>query len=71
MKNRPIPEFLSVEAAGKALGVSRNAAYQAAREYRDTNGAEGIPNLKVGGRILVPADALRRMVTLPVPGDVS
>lgn len=71
MNRKPIPEVLSVEDAGKALGLSRNLAYEAARRYRKTGGAEGIPNLKVGGRVLVPVEALRRMLTLPVPGETS
>ena len=69
MNKKPIPEFLTVEDAGRALGLSRNLAYAAARRYRETGGRQGIPNLKIGGRILVPADALRRMATLPVPGE--
>ena len=69
MNKKPIPEFLTVEDAGKALGLSRNLAYAAARRYRETGGQRGIPNLKIGGRILVPVDALRRMARLPIPGE--
>ena len=47
MKNTPIVEMLSIEDAGKAIGLSRSAAYAAARQYRKTHGAEGLPNLKV------------------------
>lgn len=71
MTSKPIPEMLSVEEVGKALGLSRNLAYEAASRYRKTGGAEGIPNVKIGGRILIPADALVRMLTLRLPGTTS
>ena len=71
MKTKPLPGFLSVPEAGEVFGLSRNAAYEAARLYRKTDGAEGLPNLKVGGRYLVPVDVLRRMASLPLPGDTA
>ncbi|HUF80028.1 MAG TPA: helix-turn-helix domain-containing protein [Burkholderiales bacterium] len=46
---------LSVVEAGRRLGIGRNAAYEAARKGE-------IPTLRIGGRILVPREALERML---------
>jgi excisionase family DNA binding protein len=46
---------VSVEEAGKRLGVSRNLAYEAAKRGE-------IPTIKIGRRLLVPLAALERML---------
>jgi excisionase family DNA binding protein len=46
---------LTITEASKALGVSRNKAYEAARRGE-------IPTIKIGKRILVPLAALERML---------
>jgi excisionase family DNA binding protein len=46
---------VTVAEAAKALGVSRNHAYEAARRGE-------IPTIKIGKRILVPLAALERML---------
>jgi excisionase family DNA binding protein len=46
---------LTVTEAAKALGVSRNKAYEAVRRGE-------IPTIKIGKRILVPVAALERML---------
>jgi hypothetical protein len=48
---------ISVPTAGKALGISRNAAYQAARRGE-------LPTLRFGKRLVVPTAALRQMLGL-------
>jgi len=48
------PEFLTVEEAAKALRLSRNGTYEAIRK-------EEIPSVRIGRRILVPVDALKRL----------
>jgi excisionase family DNA binding protein len=45
---------ISVEEAGKRLGVSRNLAYEAARRGE-------IPTIKIGRRLLVPLAKFDRM----------
>ena len=45
----------SVPEAGKVLGLSRNAAYDAAKRGE-------IPTLKFGKRLVVPTAALRKML---------
>lgn len=47
-----------VALSGGRLG--RSAAYQAAREFLQTNGARGIPCIRVGRRILCPTAGIRR-----------
>ena len=46
---------LSVPEAGKALGVGRSAAYEAARTGQ-------LPTIRIGKRMLVPVVALERML---------
>jgi excisionase family DNA binding protein len=48
-------QTLTITEASKALGVSRNKAYEAARRGE-------IPTIKIGKRILVPVAALARML---------
>ena len=46
---------LSIPEAGKALGIGRSAAYEAARTGQ-------LPTIRIGKRILVPVVALERML---------
>jgi len=48
-------QTLTVMEAAKALGLGRNAAYEAAKRG-------DIPTIKIGGRILVPVAAFERML---------
>lgn len=50
-----LPVTLTVEETGKLLGISRGLAYQAA-----SNGE--IPTIRIGRRLLVPGERLRRML---------
>ena len=47
---------VSVEQAGKIIGIGRNQAYEAVRRGE-------IPSIKIGSRILVPRVALDRMLS--------
>lgn len=49
---------VSVETAGRVLGLAKNAAYRAAR-------AGQIPALSFGGKARVPSERLRQMLGLP------
>jgi hypothetical protein len=46
---------VSVETAGKAFSLSRNAAYDACKSGQ-------IPSLRIGGKITVPTAPLRKML---------
>lgn len=48
-------ETLTVEEVAKRLGIGRNTAYQGVRDGE-------IPSLRIGGRIVIPAAALERML---------
>jgi excisionase family DNA binding protein len=46
---------ITIPAAGRALGISRNAAYEAARRGE-------IPTIRIGRLLLVPKVAFERML---------
>jgi hypothetical protein len=63
----PDPESeptISVEDAGRAMGLGRTLAYQEARRYIATGGAEGLPAIRFGRTLRCPTAELRRMVGL-------
>jgi excisionase family DNA binding protein len=49
------PLAVSVPEAGRLLGIGRNSAYDAVRSGQ-------IPSLRIGGRIVVPLQALLRLL---------
>jgi excisionase family DNA binding protein len=53
---------ITVEEAGRLLGISRGSAYQAAREGT-------LPTIRLGRRIVVPVEGLKKM--LEAAGDTS
>lgn len=56
-----LPEVLTVEEAARLLRISRGLAFQQAAVFRETGGAEGIPNYRVGRVLRVPTtEFLRR-----------
>ncbi len=52
----PTP-FLTVQEAAVRLRISRTAAYMLTRQWLDTAGQEGIPAVRIGRSIRVPASA--------------
>jgi excisionase family DNA binding protein len=52
------PDVLTVEEAAALLRISRNAAYAAARQWRATNGREGIPCIEIGRTLRIPRAGL-------------
>lgn len=67
MESGSDPDFLTVEQAAGRLGVSRNTAYLATKQYRISAGKEGLPVIKIGGCLRVPAAAIERMTQLELP----
>lgn len=57
-----LPEVLTVEEAAAVLRISRGAAYELARQWRVTNGREGLPVVALGRSLRVPRAALRRLL---------
>ena len=48
------PDFYTVEEAADLLRIGRTAAYLAAKQYRVTGGAEGLPVIAIRGSLRVP-----------------
>ena len=53
-------QVFSVAEAGKILGLSRNTAYKAAK-------AGDIPTIKIGSKMLVPMESMRRILSGEAP----
>ena len=65
MTTDTMPPAITVEEAGKLLGISRRSAYRAAERGE-------IPTLRVGRRLLVPSATLLTMLGVPQnPVDVE
>lgn len=61
----PATEVLTIEEAAAILRISRNAAYAAARQWRTTGGAHGIPCIEIGRTLRVPRGELDRLLGRP------
>jgi excisionase family DNA binding protein len=57
-----VRQTMSVEEAGRVLGISRGTAYEAAR-------SGNIPVIRIGKRSLVPKAALERMLNSEPAGS--
>src|SRR3954447_20797616 len=44
---------MRVEDAAQLLGISRTMAYTEAARYRETDGRHGLPNVRLGGRVVL------------------
>lgn len=49
---------ITVEEAGRLCGISRAVAYDEARRFLATDGAEGLPVIKFARRLVVPTSML-------------
>ena len=54
------PDFLTIEQAAAILRIGRTAAYALARRYVATDGAEGLPVIRIGRQLRVPRAQLER-----------
>jgi hypothetical protein len=57
-----LPEVLTVEEAAEVLRIGRTLAYELARRFELSNGAAGLPVLRIGRVLRVPKSALARIV---------
>ena len=55
-----VPTFLTVQEAAVRLRISRTAAYVPARRWLETGGREGIPAVRIGRSVRVPAAAFEQ-----------
>lgn len=58
--DRDDDSVLTVEEAAKKLRIGRGTAYAQARRWRETNGREGLPVIKLGRTLRVPRAAFDR-----------
>ena len=59
-----LPLMLTVDEAAAVLRVSRTSAYKLVDEYRRSNGREGLPHVRLGGRVLIRRVDLAAIVGL-------
>ena len=52
--------FMRVDDAARILGISRSLAYDMVNLWIVTNGAEGLPAVRLGRRLLVKRSALEQ-----------
>jgi excisionase family DNA binding protein len=67
------PDFLTVDEAARIVRIGRTTAYDIARLYEATSGADGLPVIRVGKQLRVPRcrleDWLGGPITWPVACD--
>ena len=61
----PAPDFYTVEEAAEILRIGRTAAYQAAKQFRQT-GVDGLPVVAIRGLLRVPRRLLEAMAGGPL-----
>ena len=66
MAVEPLPDFLTVEEAAAILRIGRTAAFQQARLFLATGGAEGLPVRRVGHAMRVPTARLEEWAGRPL-----
>ena len=62
-----LPEVLTVEEAAAFLRIGRGAAYELARQWRVTDGREGLPVVSLGRSLRVPKASLARLLDPGTP----
>lgn len=60
------PDVLTVEQAAVILQISRTTAYQRARQFLATGGADGLPVIRVGRLMRVPRVQLEALLGGPL-----
>jgi hypothetical protein len=66
-----LPPTMTVDDAAAFLGISRSSACTLSARYRETDGGEGLPNVHLGGRVLVLTAPLLALVRASTSGVTS
>lgn len=61
-----VPDVLTVEEAGRVLRLGRTSIYRLARQWRDTGGKAGIPNIAYGDTLREPRGELEAQLGRPI-----
>jgi excisionase family DNA binding protein len=61
--------FLRVDEAAQVLRISRTSAYELARRWLESGGRDGLPAVRLGRSIRIPAAALDRLANPDVMPD--
>ena len=62
-----LPEVLTIDEAAEVLRISRNTAYALAKQWRETEGREGLPVIELGRNLRVSRAVLARLLCGDVP----
>ena len=60
MQGAAWPDFLTVEQAAAIVRIGRTSAYGLARLYLATDGADGLPAIRIGKQLRIPRAHLER-----------
>jgi excisionase family DNA binding protein len=60
------PDLLTVEEAAQVLRIGRSNAYELVRRWLATDGADGVPALRVGDLLRVPRHGLEEWIGGPI-----
>ena len=60
------PDFLTVKQTADVLQLGRSTSYELVRRYVETDGAEGIPAIVLGGQYRVPRARLEELAGRPI-----
>jgi excisionase family DNA binding protein len=66
-----LPKLMTVPQAARALRIGRSTAYDLAHAWLDSEGAEGLPVVRIGRSLRVPVAALDRWFTSVAFGDIE
>lgn len=61
-----VPDLLKVIEAAAVLRVGRTSAYEMAREYLATDGASGMPTVRIGGQLRIPRVLFEEWIGAPI-----
>jgi excisionase family DNA binding protein len=64
MATTDLPKLITVAQAARALRIGRSTAYDLAHAWLDSNGAEGMPVVRIGRTMRVPVAALERLLAI-------